>query len=331
MTEPGEHIGDALRQAAMLRARLNTVGLAVLTGLGLFFVGAVRDPVSWVVFVAASSALVVGLERIARAGQRPMVAPPPMDGDPLSSSNVGETYHYSGEARRSGRQTRAGVDLEQLDHLGAFRHELRTPLNAVLGFSDVLLSGIDGEVNGSQREDLEIIRASGIRLRVLLDSALDISQLAEGPLRLDVDRVDLRELVARAAVEATQLWSTKREAHCNLPDRPCILEADEARLRRSVLVLADFLATNHRDAQIALTLSPSDDHVAIEVCASSTDRPSLDALPTTSEVLASEDMSKIRQWPVAVTSELVTMHGGSLYHGSSPSRFVIRLPIGGTP
>ena len=44
---------------------------------------------------------------------------------------------------------------EEADYLTALRHEFRTPLNAVLGFSDVLLSGIDGEVNESQREDLE--------------------------------------------------------------------------------------------------------------------------------------------------------------------------------
>ena len=107
------------------------------------------------------------------------------------------------------------------------------------------------------------------------------------------------------------------------------MEADEARLRRSILVLADFLATSHRDSGIAMTLTPSEDHIAIELSADSTDRPSLEALPTTAEVLAAEDVTKIRQWPVAVTSELIGRHGGSLYHGSAPSRFMIRLPLGG--
>jgi hypothetical protein len=211
------------------------------------------------------------------------------------------------------RSSRPARDPDEVDYLRALRHEFRTPLNAVLGFSDVLLSGIDGEVNASQTEDLEIIRASGIRLRVLLDSALDISQLAEDELRLDLERVDIRELVGRAAVEAGQLWSNKRDAQCTLPDEPCIVNADEGRLRRSILVLADFLAVSHREADITLRLTPSDD----------------DALPTTAEVLAAEDMTKIRQWPVAVTSELIGRHGGSLYHGSGPSRFMIRLPVGG--
>ena len=223
----------------------------------------------------------------------------------------------------------AEASLDEVDYLRALRHELRTPLNAVLGFADVLLSGIDGEINASQREDLEIIRASGIRLRVLLDSALDITQLSEGELRLDLDRVDVRDLVGRAAAEATQLWSNKRQASCTLPDEACVAEADEGRLRRAIVVLADFLATTHRDAEIAVGLSPSEGHYAVEITARSSNRPSLDTLPTTEEVLAAEDVSKIRQWPVAVTSDVIGRHGGSLYHGSAPSRFLIRLPSGG--
>jgi K+-sensing histidine kinase KdpD len=211
----------------------------------------------------------------------------------------------------------------------ALRHEFRTPLNAVLGFSDVLLSGIDGAVNDSQREDLEIIRASGIRLRILLDSALDLSQLAGGELRLDAERTDLRELVARVAQEAGQLWSNKRTAGCTLPEEPCVTEVDEARLRRSILVLADFLATDHRESDITLSLVRSDDHLAIDLTAGGSDRLTLGALPTPVEVLASEDAAEIRRWPVAVTSEIIARHDGSLYHGDAPSRFLIRLPIRG--
>jgi K+-sensing histidine kinase KdpD len=219
----------------------------------------------------------------------------------------------------------ASVDTE-VDYLTALRHEFRTPLNAVLGFSDVLLSGIDGELNESQREDLEIIRASGIRLKLLIDSALDLSQLAGDKLLLNADPIDVRELVARVVSEAGQLWSNKRSAKCVLPEEACTSEGDESRLRRSILVLADFLATDHRDSDIELSLARSEAYLAIEITAGSSDLLSFDALPTTSDVLASEDASEIRRWPVAVTAELISRHQGSLYHGSSPSRFLVRLP-----
>lgn len=319
-----------LQRLAALRYRVLVATLALLTGLGLALGAGVRDGASWAIFSLATvvalvlpPALLFKRARTGRNSELPAAHAPSAAGRSAASE--------SAEPDPGPRASQPGRDADEVDYLRALRHEFRTPLNAVLGFSDVLLSGIDGEVNASQREDLEIIRASGIRLRVLLDSALDISQLAEASLRLDTDRVDVRDVVDRAATEARQLWSNKRDARCTLPSEPCIADVDEARLRRSILVLAEFLATSHREADISLSLMRSAEHLAIEVRAESTERPTLDALPTAAEVLAAEDVTKIRQWPVAVTSELIGRHGGSLYHGSAPSRFMIRLPLGAAP
>ncbi len=304
------------------------VGLLVSTsGAGLYLLGGVRDPASWMVFaLGALVALILpgrwlSAERLALAE--------PSDSEPPEQGASEAPRSAAAASLDVGSSSTPPPGDEEVDHLRALRHELRTPLNAVLGFSDVLLSGIDGDINASQKEDLEIIRASGIRLRVLLDSALDISQLVQGELRLDVERVDAGDLVNRAAVEAGQLWSNKRGADCVVPEVPCMLDADESRLRRSILVLADFLGTMHRGARIRVAANPSGDQLAIEVAAEPSEAQILEALPTISEVLAAEDASKIRQWPVAVTAELVARHGGSLYHGSAPSRFVLRLPLGG--
>jgi len=296
--------------------------LALLTGLGLFFLAGARDAVSWLGFCLATSVGVVGALWAARAA---LESGPELGGSDEVERRNDESGEPVGSEAMPSRETRAHPD--DVDYLMALRHEFRTPLNAVLGFSDVLLSGIDGEVNDSQREDLEIIRGSGIRLRILLDSAMDLSQLATGELRLNAERVDIRELVARAAIEAAQLWSNKRATRCALPDEICIATVDEARLRRSILVLADFLAADHRGSNIALSLARSNDHLAIEVTAESSSRPTLGSLPTITEIMASEDAMEIRRWPVAVTSEIIARHDGSLYHGGGPSRFRIRLPL----
>ena len=283
--------------------------------MGLYFVAGLRDPTAWAGFGIGCIVALLVPPRLMLGTMAQGVPEPPADS-------------IEPEYAQTDADAEASAHSDQVGYLQALRHEFRTPLNAVLGFSDVLLSGIDGEVNASQREDLEIIRASGMRLRLLLDSALDISQLAEGRLRLDVDRVDVRELVTRSAGEAGQLWSNKRAARLDVPEVDCFAELDEARLRRSILVLADYLATAHRDAEISMSLRASHDHLGIEVNAESSEHQSFDALPTTAEVLAAEDASKIREWPLAVTSELIAEHGGSLYYGSSPARFRIRLPVG---
>lgn len=297
-----------------------TVALSFATGVGLWLTQGAWSLSSTTVFVPLALAGVLLIAILARSASAPAKemhaakAPPPT---PEVSSSVPVPNSVPLDAN------------DEVDYLMALRHEFRTPLNAVLGFSDVLLGGIDGAVNESQQEDLEIIRASGIKLRILLDSALDLSQLAAGDLKPGVEPVDAREVVQRAKSEALQLWAGKRTASVSVSDEPCLVATDEARLRRCILVLADFLAMDHREASIEIALDLSEEYVSVSVAASSSERLALDALPTSAEVLASEDPTRIRRWPVAVTSEVIALHGGSLYHGDSPARFVIRLPWAG--
>jgi signal transduction histidine kinase len=56
-------------------------------------------------------------------------------------------------------------------------HELRTPLNVILGFSDMMLLGIDGALNEKQHHKVERLRENGARLLVLINDILDLSRL----------------------------------------------------------------------------------------------------------------------------------------------------------
>ncbi len=71
------------------------------------------------------------------------------------------------------------------EFLASMSHELRTPLNAVIGFSDVLLAGMFGELNERQQEYLGDIHSSGRHLLELLNEILDLSKIEAGQMRLD--------------------------------------------------------------------------------------------------------------------------------------------------
>jgi signal transduction histidine kinase len=77
------------------------------------------------------------------------------------------------------------------EFLASMSHELRTPLNAVIGFSDVLLERMFGELNERQEEYLLDIRNSGRHLLELINEILDLSKVEAGRMELDPVRLAL--------------------------------------------------------------------------------------------------------------------------------------------
>ena len=82
--------------------------------------------------------------------------------------------------------------------LGALGHELRNPLNSVTGFSDMLLSRIDGDLNAEQVRSVRTIRASAERLLRLVSTVVDRAKLEAGALRLQQQWVTPDELISEA-------------------------------------------------------------------------------------------------------------------------------------
>src|SRR5262245_52656840 len=70
------------------------------------------------------------------------------------------------------------------EFLANMSHELRTPLNAVIGFSEVLLQRMFGELNDKQDEYLKDIYASGQHLLSLINDILDLSKIEAGHMEL---------------------------------------------------------------------------------------------------------------------------------------------------
>jgi signal transduction histidine kinase len=77
------------------------------------------------------------------------------------------------------------------EFLASMSHELRTPLNAVIGFSDVLLDRMFGDLNERQDEYLRDIRDSGRHLLELINEILDLSKVEAGKMELDPARLKL--------------------------------------------------------------------------------------------------------------------------------------------
>ena len=84
------------------------------------------------------------------------------------------------------------------DFLANMSHELRTPLNAIIGFSEVLVEKMFGEVNDKQLDYLNDIHSSGKHLLSLINDILDLSKIEAGRMELDVAEFDLRSALENA-------------------------------------------------------------------------------------------------------------------------------------
>ncbi|MCB1863704.1 MAG: hypothetical protein KDI47_18530, partial [Gammaproteobacteria bacterium] len=90
----------------------------------------------------------------------------------------------------------ANERLRELDKLKSqflanMSHELRTPLNSIIGFSRVILKGIDGPLTDMQSQDLDTIHSSGNHLLTLINDILDQAKIESNKLELNITAFDL--------------------------------------------------------------------------------------------------------------------------------------------
>ncbi len=81
------------------------------------------------------------------------------------------------------------------EFLANMSHELRTPLNSIIGFSDVLLAGMTGELTDKQDKYVHNISKSGRHLLELINSILDISKIEAGKAELYYEEFEICEVL----------------------------------------------------------------------------------------------------------------------------------------
>ena len=107
------------------------------------------------------------------------------------------------------------------DFLANMSHELRTPLNAVIGFSDVLLERMFGELNERQDEYLHDIRNSGRHLLELINEILDLSKVEAGRMELELGPVSLARCPRHALAMVRERAERSSSRSSSMSTRGC--------------------------------------------------------------------------------------------------------------
>jgi PAS domain S-box-containing protein len=95
------------------------------------------------------------------------------------------------------------------EFLANMSHELRTPLNAIIGFSEVLVDGLLGEMTDQQRGFIGDIFSSGKHLLSLINDILDLSKVEAGKMTLDLEPLQVSTLFTNSMSIIREKASTR--------------------------------------------------------------------------------------------------------------------------
>jgi signal transduction histidine kinase len=219
--------------------------------------------------------------------------------------------------------------------LANMSHELRTPLNAILGYTELVLDDIYGEVPGKMRGVLDRVQRNGQHLLGLINDVLDISKIEAGQMTISVASYSLEDVLhsVLASVESLateKKLALKRDIQPHLP----VGRGDERRITQVLLNLVGnaIKFTDHGEVVVAASEADGSFQIAVSDTGPGI---SADEQERIFEEFHQADASTTKTKSgtglgLSIAKQIVEMHGGRIWVESKPgsgSIFRISLPV----
>lgn len=233
------------------------------------------------------------------------------------------------------------TQLRELDRmkdafLSMVTHELRTPLTVISGITEMLETGIYGDLTQEQTEHIRQIAAQASRLRRLVNDLLDLSKIEAGMMKLHREAVSPRFLVEAVleqliTVAAQAAVVFRNQVSPLLPDLYCDVHRIEHVL---INLISNAIKFTPHGGQVTISAQTTDRSIVFCVADTGSGIPP-DALPRIFDKFYqvhtnTETGLKGTGLGLAIVKHLVELHGGDVYVESEVgkgSHFYFRLPL----
>jgi len=244
---------------------------------------------------------------------------------------------------------RANKDLRELDKLKStflanMSHELRTPMNAIIGYTDLIIDGVDGPINEEQEKSLRKVSTNARHLLQLINDVLDISKIEAGKMKLSPKEIDLKWLVESALpIFEPQMKLKGLTLTIDIPDGLPLIYGDEDRIREIFINLLSnaMKFTDKGGITISAKLSeravkPGEPPMFMEICVEDTGIGIKEEdLGKIFDKFVQADLTTVRQYEgtglgLSIARGLVSLHKGVIWVTSKVgegSRFCFTLPL----
>ncbi len=253
----------------------------------------------------------------------------------ISNRSLQEINRQLNEAKTAAE--RAQLEAEEANRLKSrflsnISHELRTPLNAIINFSKLLLVGGDGPLTGGQADLLGRIRDAGGHLLGLLNDMLDLSRIESGAVELFREETDLAEIIRGVMSTAVGLTRDKPiQLHQEIAEGLPPVWVDRTRIRQVLLNLVANAAKFTERGTVAVRAEARGHQILVSVRDTGPGIPASDRAHIFERyVKGKADNQQGIGLGLAISRQLVEMHGGSIWVDSEPGRgstFCFTVPV----
>ena len=219
--------------------------------------------------------------------------------------------------------------------LASMSHELRTPLNAILGFNEMIIGEIYGEVPEDMREPLADIQTSGKHLLRLINNVLDLAKIEAGRMELSLDDYWAQDLVESVVSTLRPLAAEKGlEFLAALPDDLPLAYGDGGRITQCLMNLAGNSLKFTKAGKVEISVDVKGETLVYKVSDTGIGIPP-DKIGSLFTEFKQTDATIASEYGgtglgLSISKKFVEMHGGRIWVESELGRgsaFIFEVPL----